>query len=315
MNGTEEKTAYNYKSQPCLKKVVWLLFLIIPLISAATGSIYTVQTGSFTDLKTAEKQFELLQEKLTDREADFLRVEKIGKFYTVRLGKFEDESSAHAVLVSAKTLTETAILMNAYFKVERIIKIYPGDSKVEAPISKKQESHETAKPLVQEEKKAITKTYEKPQRESLQILLKEIANMVADEKYEKALKIIQAEMARRPEEPDLYGWYGTVLLKLNDPAEALKYFIKASELSPKVPDFHNGEGYSLYYLKKFNEAIHAFNQTLSLDPRNLDALVGLGIISASMGKTDESTDFYNRLQDIDKETAGELFRVIQKTSY
>ncbi len=87
-------------------------------------TIYTIQTGSMIRITDAQKQFNSISRLLNKKELDFLRVEKIGDYYTVRLGKFEDYAAAENLLKTVESRLSTAIIMKAYFKNERIVLLY-----------------------------------------------------------------------------------------------------------------------------------------------------------------------------------------------
>lgn len=84
-------------------------------------AVYTIQTGSFTYIHYARDRFNSIAEELNDKELDHLRIEKVGEFNTVRLGKFEDLQSAGEFLSSIKSRLAEAIILNAYIKDKRII--------------------------------------------------------------------------------------------------------------------------------------------------------------------------------------------------
>ncbi len=84
-------------------------------------AIYTIQTGSFTYIHNALKRFTSIAEELNEKELDHLRIEKVGEFNTVRLGKFEDRQSAGEFLSSIESRLAEAIILNAYIKDHRIL--------------------------------------------------------------------------------------------------------------------------------------------------------------------------------------------------
>jgi peptidoglycan-associated lipoprotein len=90
----------------------------------AYRTIYTIQTGSFINFLRAQKQFNSMIQGLNRKVIDNLRIEKVGKFYAVRLGKFEDSSAAEKFLQANKSQLSTAIILDAFIKDERIIKTY-----------------------------------------------------------------------------------------------------------------------------------------------------------------------------------------------
>ncbi len=87
-------------------------------------AIYTVQTGSFSNSNYAREEFDFITEELNKNELDFLRIEKIGEFDAVRVGKFEDYSAAEKYLQAVKTKLDSAIIMKTMIKNKRIKRLY-----------------------------------------------------------------------------------------------------------------------------------------------------------------------------------------------
>lgn len=90
----------------------------------ASQLIYTIQIGSHTNKTDADEEFKSILQTLNKKEHDYLRIEKIGKFYTVRLGKFDDYDNTDKFLEAIKPPLSTAVILKAYIKNERIIKLY-----------------------------------------------------------------------------------------------------------------------------------------------------------------------------------------------
>ena len=97
----------------------------------ASLTVYTVQTGSFIHRADAQKQFNFIVQGLPEKDLDYLRIEKIGKYYSVRIGMFEDRVNADTFLQAMKSWIPTALKLKAYIKDDRIIKIYRGSSSVD----------------------------------------------------------------------------------------------------------------------------------------------------------------------------------------
>jgi len=91
-------------------------------------TIHTIQIGSFIKIERAQKQLDFIAQRLDEKKLDYLRIEKIGKFYSIRLGKFEDPFDAEKFLQSIKPHLPTAITMKANIKDERIIRLYKDSS-------------------------------------------------------------------------------------------------------------------------------------------------------------------------------------------
>ena len=88
-----------------------------------TGLVYTIQTGSFTSEKTAQKQFGLIMEKLHVSDFDYVRIEKIGKHYCLRIGNFEKRELADDTYKAVRAKFPAAVIMDAYIKENRIVKL------------------------------------------------------------------------------------------------------------------------------------------------------------------------------------------------
>jgi hypothetical protein len=83
-------------------------------------TIYTIQMGSFLTLVRAQNEFDSLMEVLTKKYRSFLRVEKIGKFYTVRIGEFESYRNAENFVESAPPTIPKTNIIKAFLKYDRL---------------------------------------------------------------------------------------------------------------------------------------------------------------------------------------------------
>jgi hypothetical protein len=82
--------------------------------------IYTVQTGSFLHLARAEKEFNFLMKVLNKKYHSFLRVEKVGKHYTVRIGIFESYNSVTNVIKPIATVVPKSLILKTVLMNERL---------------------------------------------------------------------------------------------------------------------------------------------------------------------------------------------------
>jgi peptidyl-prolyl cis-trans isomerase C len=114
--------------------VLFILLLFPPLNSHALKSVYTVQTGSFDSAEAAQKQFDSIVQELNEKDLDYLRIEKIGEFYSVRLGKFTGYSIAEKLVQAIKPKFSKAFTIEAYIKDERIVRSYKRPSVSDDPI-------------------------------------------------------------------------------------------------------------------------------------------------------------------------------------
>jgi len=289
---------------------IFLFSLLLPLNVYSSELFHTIQTSSFSSVTDAQKQFDAIVNKLDETQLDKLRIEKIGKFYSVRLGKFTDYTSAERFFSSVKPKLPNAAVMTAYIKKKRIVKLYSGSAYLDR---EEPEESSSSAPVLDKVKSQTTKKLDKKETNiTLKENLKNIEALVRNNDYAAALDIITSEMTEQPEHPDLNAWHGMVLLKMDRPLESLEYLEKATELSPAAPDYHNGLGYSYFFLERYKEAIDEFNKAISLDPGHFDAFTGLGIAYAKNDNTEKAMDVYHKIKLIDKETSKQLLAVIEK---
>jgi L,D-transpeptidase ErfK/SrfK len=94
------------------------------IIAKANLLIYTIQIGSFIKIERARKLYDSIVQGLKGKQLDHLRIEKIGELYSVRLRKFENNATARNFLNLHKTQLSTAIILKAYIKNDRVVKLY-----------------------------------------------------------------------------------------------------------------------------------------------------------------------------------------------
>lgn len=94
------------------------------LIEYTSRTIYTIQAGSFIEISRARTRFKSIKMGLSKEYLGFLRIEKIGEYYAVRLGSFEDYTVAKKFLQAIKHQLGDAIILKAHIKEENIIRLY-----------------------------------------------------------------------------------------------------------------------------------------------------------------------------------------------
>lgn len=104
------------KNNPIKKKEI--------LESDSSQKYYSIQTGSYVEITNAKNEFKSIIEGLKEMEIDHLRIEKIGKFYSVRLGKFKHYRNALKYLRLNKSRLSEAIILDTYIKDNKLIKSY-----------------------------------------------------------------------------------------------------------------------------------------------------------------------------------------------
>ena len=308
----------NFKTRIQILRILILLSLLLclPLTSYASQLIYTIQAGSFLLIDNAQEQFNFLVQLINEKEIDHLRIEKIGKFYSVRLGKFDKRYEAEKSLKSMKERYASFLIMKAYYKEERIEKIYTltkteTDASQtiveppERPLPVNIQPRVAEKVVINLDKKTDENTGEKE--------IEATSEKVEKKKDEDVLAAMKAKLTVRPEDPDMNGRYGTILFRLKQPEEAIPYLRKAAELSPGVPDYHISIGYCFIMLSRFNEAVDEFNRAVTMSPSHVGALTGLGISYSELGEKDKAMSVYDKLKKLDSVLTEILLQIIEET--
>jgi hypothetical protein len=117
---------------------------------AEEQQFYTLQTGSFPNVSTALEQFNTISQGASKEELEYLRIEKIGEFYAVRLGKFAGYTAAVESLRANSPLLSGAIILEAFIRGKNIVKRYGDASAVEDAVTT-EELLAPAKPSYEEE--------------------------------------------------------------------------------------------------------------------------------------------------------------------
>lgn len=296
--------------------------------SYASEVFYTIQTGTYVHdaLGYAGRQFNLLSQKLNNDDRAFLRIEEGNKYFVVRLGRFKDIDIAKKVLETVKTLASDAfVLKETDFEHAKVLIFYENDKKqaktyMSQRDTKVNESDTTR--FLANARNDMSKgarndrlgvfSGEPDDKKEFNKLIDDVSINFYNQEYGKAGELLRKGLARWPDDPNLHGWYGAILLSTGSPDKAYEEYQKAAELLPDVPEFHAGVGHSLLniYIDRAQRSIAAFKKALALDPNNVSALEGLGIIYVSIDKKHLAREIYDRLQKIDQNAAERLNQFI-----
>jgi len=112
-------------------KIILLVLTLWPAVfmpSPAYGQAeyYTIMVGSYHSLNNAEADYQTLQKSVLKNLLMNLRIEKSGQYYTVRLGKFPEKAPAQEVLPKVRHNFKDARILRAFYKPERIVKLFTG---------------------------------------------------------------------------------------------------------------------------------------------------------------------------------------------
>jgi hypothetical protein len=90
----------------------------------ASRLVYTIQIKSQQRIADAQRQFNYILRSINGKYLDLLRIEKVTKYYTVRLGIFENYETAEKFLLEIRPRLSEAIILKAHIKNERIIRLH-----------------------------------------------------------------------------------------------------------------------------------------------------------------------------------------------
>lgn len=268
--------------------------------STVREKYYTLQLKNFLKIEEAKIELNKLAGKLDKSDRENLRIEKSGKYFSLRIGKFDTHRLAVSFLTKLKDAIPYAVVLKINNGEEHIISRYLQTREFpDASITK-----ETEYAIINTAKNKAEETKQKTE-----LLLKNVSAQYYNGDYGKAAELLRKGIEQWPDNPDLYAWYGAALLNMKNPENALEQYRKAADMSPDVPDYHTGVGVSLIYLymDRAKESISAFKKALELDSQNVNALEGLGFVYASIGRKDLANDIYNRLAVLDKDAANRLY--------
>jgi len=176
--------------------VISLILLFIFLVALSfpeEEEFYCVQVASSREGKSLRSYLEKVG-NLPDA-----RVEKIGNFYTLRVGFFRKKREAEEVLKKVKEYFPDAFVRGCYKKPERIV--------------------------YRQQKKA-----EEENRDDLIELI--LTALLGAKKLEEAEKILAYLTRKNPKRADLWEMYGKILLWRGKNSQALEAYLKAYTLKP-----------------------------------------------------------------------------------
>ena len=92
------------------------------IVTAAQQEYFTIMVGSYRAVENAEKDFKVLEESIVPSLIAYLRIEMIGGFYILRVGKFKQKGEAEDLLPVVRRKFKEARVLSAFFRPERIVK-------------------------------------------------------------------------------------------------------------------------------------------------------------------------------------------------
>jgi tetratricopeptide (TPR) repeat protein len=246
-------------------QILFILLLYSSQNSYAIQSAYTIQTGSFDDVAAAQKQFDSLVQGFNEKELDNLRIEKIGAFYSVRLGKFKDYTTAENFIKAMKPRLSTAIILKAYIKDKRIIKLYSDSLSIdENELKEKSLSGtlpEKIKPqaLLNADEKIKKKISAEAHERKGDVYVKNSRSFLAIEEYRQAIE-------QGINKPDLFWKLALVLYRMGLLDDAIVEMEKAVDLSSGDDLFRIDLGVLYLAKDRLEKAKEQFLVVLGINP-------------------------------------------------
>jgi hypothetical protein len=85
---------------------------------------YTIQAATYKGPQSADHGYELLEKGLRGDDRNLLRIEKVGAYFSVRLGRAERVAPLQDLLARVQGIFPSALIISAFIKDERIVKAF-----------------------------------------------------------------------------------------------------------------------------------------------------------------------------------------------
>ncbi|MBL8328520.1 MAG: tetratricopeptide repeat protein [Rubrivivax sp.] len=124
---------------------------------------------------------------------------------------------------------------------------------------------------------------------------KQIASLLAEQKWGEALALIDTQLKTRPNDTSLLMNRGAVLSNLDRNGDALATFQKVASINPQLPAVHNNIAVIQAAMGRYEDAKAALERAIRIQPAYATAYENLGDLYAHM-----AGDAYRRALQIDK---------------
>jgi tetratricopeptide (TPR) repeat protein len=253
-----------------------LYFLaLLPAKGADTPIVHTVQTGSFLTMEAAAHEYASLEKSLTSQDLDTLRIEKVGRYYCVRVGMFPTKSDAEVFLRANRSVTPRALITKAFVVPERIRKSQQPLPRFSLDVGVRHLQQVQPSPEVQhkEEERTNARTQEGAASTAAG------DTYLKDERLVSAAEAYQRATVQDPDNPEHYLKLAGVLRKMNLINDAVSKLKKAIELSPLWEETYRVElGKLFLQTGRLQEAKTEFFSALNFNPGDGEIHYYLGIV-------------------------------------
>ncbi len=255
--------------------------------SGRENSIYVIQTGSYRSFDKARGTGVDLARRLGLTRADELRVERIGRFFAVRIGAYGRRSEAvEDQRRFGKNIAGASVLRTRFLR-DRIVWTPEG-----TPASAEAPSMEN--------------------KTSTTVFVEDIARTYRSGRVKEALSMVDQALTANPRRWELHAWRGSILIALDEYAGARESLRRAVRGAPEEPTFHRSLAYCLLFQGDAREAVREFEKALALDPADVDSLAGLGAAYGRLDERESAAEIKDRLQQLDTEAAIKLETLLRK---
>jgi tetratricopeptide (TPR) repeat protein len=244
---------------------------------------------------SAQKQFKSIVQGLNEKNLDYLRIEKVGKFYTVRIGKFDDYDHAEKFLKTIKSQFSAALIRTAYIKDNRIIKLYKGSSSDDKHRAKEKSLlspiPEKIKPQATERSDIKIKTeISTENNKNAEVHYNRGVNYGIFGKHQEAVEAFKQAIKINPDYVEAHYNLGVALGESGMYKEAIAAYKQAIRINPNYSDAYVNLGVSHYKNGMYKEAIDAFKHAIRINSENADTYVNLGVAYGKSGMNKEAVD-------------------------
>ncbi len=137
--------------------IAFFLLMTTPLLAFSVELIYTIQIGSHLVEEASRRHYDSVLEMLPEAERDSLRIEKIDKYYALRIGNFKSFAATDDLYKTIAAAYPDARRMTAYISANRLIAIYsPEKEETPAPAAPEQITESEAIPAEESNQPQLT---------------------------------------------------------------------------------------------------------------------------------------------------------------
>jgi len=131
----------------------------------------------------------------------------------------------------------------------------------------------------------------------------EVRQDAAAHDWAEALRIVDAEIARAPEDMDIRAWRARVLLWAGRLTEAEQEFAELVKAAPNDPDDWLGLGNVYLRQRRLPDALRAMDRAVALDPKRADLRAARAGVLAAMGEPRQARLEYQQVLRLDPANA------------